>query len=336
MVIREAAAAIVVGSLASEKLSQDEIRFLKTEKIPGITLFKRNIPPVLSDLKSNIILPLQNLTASKSPLIIAVDQEGGRVSRLASPFPNKGCAFKLAGNGSSPNDLDEIQKYGVQVGLALNELGINTNFAPVVDILSNPLNIGIGDRSFGLNAEAVSLRAGAFLDGMQSTGVWGCLKHFPGQGSELTDPHEESVVISIRYETLRDRELVPYKKLLDQAQMVMVSHCIYPDIDTQPGTLSYKIMTQLLKEDLKYSGLVVSDDMNMKAISQDFEKWGQSLIRSVSAGADLLLVCSGLDRWQKAIDVLESEAKQSKSFEKRLLAAAEKVEYFRQTARKRV
>ncbi len=330
MSIREAAAAIVVGSLASEKISQDELRFVTTEKIPGIILFKKNIPPNLSELKENLIIPLQSAAGHKTPLLIAVDQEGGRVSRLSSPFPNKGCALKLMGTGISPSDLKELQAYGSQLGLALKELGINTNFAPVVDILTNPLNIGIGDRAFGLRAESVSLRAGAFLKGMQGTGVWGCLKHFPGQGSELTDPHEESVVISVRYETLRDRELVPYKELLAQAQMVMVSHCIYPDIDKQPATLSYKIMTNLLKEDLKYSGLVVSDDMNMKAISQDFAKWGQSLIQSVSAGVDLLLVCSGLERWQKAIDALEAEAKQSKDFAKRLFAAAEKVKYFRQ------
>ncbi len=326
--MREAAASIVVGSLESDLPSQEEIRFFSKEKVPGLTLFKRNLPANISTLPKQLLEPLYNARSERHPLFIAIDQEGGRVSRLSAPFPNAGCAMQAYIEGNSEQQWTALSNYGKQVAEELLKLRINVDFAPVVDILSNPRNIGIGDRAFGVNSSQVVARAGAFLTGLQSLGVLGCLKHFPGQGSELGDPHDDQVVIDAKEDTLFNRELVPYKELLPQAKMVMVSHCMYPALDNKPASLSHKIISGVLKEQLQFQGIVICDDMNMKAISQDPQLWKEAIIETVAAGSDLILVCAKLENWIRAIDALEAEARRSKSFAQTLLAAAEKVRSF--------
>lgn len=326
--MREAAASIVVGSVESQKPGRDELRFFAKEKVPGFVLFKRNISQDdYTTLPSQLISRLNDVRNDKVPLFIAVDQEGGRVRRLPTPFPNEGCALRAG--LSSDDDRQFLFEYGKTVGSALRELRINVNFAPVLDILSNPLNVGIGDRAFGLNAEQVSERAGAFLEGMQSVGVWGCLKHFPGQGSELSDTHFEKVLIPSSKEALMQRELVPYKKLLSSTKMVMISHCIYPSLENKPASLSRTVILELLRKELGYSGLVLSDDMNMKAISQDPAAWQESIVEAVAAGVNAILVCSGLDNWVHAIDAIEAEGRRSEAFANLLYTSAEKVQNFR-------
>ena len=328
--MREAAASIVVGSLESETPNRDEIAFFAREKIPGFTIFKRNISAEFGSLPDKLITPLYEARNENMPLFIAIDQEGGRVSRLPPPFPNEGCAIRALDQGSMAQQALVLEAYGKRVAQALLKLRINVNFAPVVDILSNPINKGIGDRAFGVNSSQVIARAGAFLTGMQSHGVMGCLKHFPGQGSEISDPHHEKVVIDASRDTLFQRELAPYPELMPLAKMVMVSHCTYPQLDPKPASLSQTIISGILKDQLKFTGLVVCDDMNMKAIAQDAKLWQEAIIDTVVAGSDLILVCSQLENWRRAIDALEAEARRSVAFAKLLQAAAEKVRSFRQ------
>lgn len=327
--MREAAASIVVGSLESLRPTKDELRFFSKEKIPGFVLFKRNIPQEdHSLLTQQLIDPLHKAMNDKTPLFISVDQEGGRVSRLGSPFPNEGCAMRAHLHKSE----QALFEYGKAVGTALLKLRINVNLAPVVDILSNPLNVGIGDRSFGLTADQVVERSANFLNGMQSVGVLGCLKHFPGQGSELSDTHLEKVVIHSSKDTLHNRELIPYKKLLPLTKMVLISHCIFPALDSKPASLSHTIISGLLRKELNFDGLVLSDDMNMKAISQDPKGWGQAIVAAVAAGSNLVLVCSKLENWIHAIEALEAEGRKSEAFANLLYASAEKVQTFRRNS----
>ncbi len=328
--MREAAASIVVGSFESQKPSKDELRFFAKEKTPGFVLFKRNISQDNFELlPKNLIDPLYKARNEKTPLFVAVDQEGGRVRRLSSPFPNLGAPLRIDNTSAKDHQETLLFEYGITLAKALLDLHINVNFAPVVDILSNPLNVGIGDRAFGVHAEQVVSRAGSFLKGMQSVGLWGCLKHFPGQGSELSDPHHEKVVAPISLETLTHRELVPYKKLLSLVPMVMVSHCIYPCLDSKPASLSPKIISELLRKQLAYEGLILTDDMNMKAISQDKELWQNAIVSAIAAGSNLVLVCSGLDNWNYAIEALEREGRRSEAFANMLYISAEKVFKFR-------
>lgn len=327
--MREAAASVVAGSLGSFKPSPEELRFLSKEAIPGLVLFKRNInQESYLSLKTDIIHAVHKARQDRA-LIISVDQEGGRVSRLGPSFPNKGSPLRLSVDLEPDEQVKELRDYGARVAESLLEIGINVNFAPVVDVLTNPLNISIGDRAFSLNPQDVIRRAGAFLEGMQQTGLVGCLKHFPGMGGELVDPHFDKVVIKNPESLLLKRELQPYIELLPHAKMIMISHCIYTEIDHKPASLSELVITELLKKQLGYNGLIVTDDMNMKAIKQDVTSWKKAIIETIAAGAHLVLVCSQLENWIHAIDALEEEAKKSTIFSNILFNAAQKVGTFR-------
>lgn len=325
----DAASAVVVAAIEGDRLTQDELAFFRDEPVAGVTLFRRNLSPHFSQIRQLTREIQETRAAGTPPMIIAIDQEGGRVARLPQPFPNLGPAQALFEGRSDPDALLKMENYGYVVGSSLLQLGVNVNFAPVVDVLTNPGNDAIGDRVFGTEPESVSLRAGAFLKGMQAAGVYGCLKHFPGQGDAAVDTHLGSARVDVPLPQLETRELVPFQKLLPQAPMVMVSHCIYPVWDHLPASLSQVVMQKLLRQDLGYKGLVVSDDMNMGAIPQDTAAWAASIVKAVEQGADLILVCRHLDRIKLALEALRAEAAESRSFQKRLQEAAERVTAFR-------
>lgn len=329
--MRQLAASVVLGSLSSQKLSSAEQLFLKKYKVPGVTLFKRNFSEDhISPNKPEIIRGLQSLQRDL-PLVVAIDQEGGRVSRIKSEeFPDKGPALYLFDGSDEKASLKSIKSYGTSIANNLRDIGVNVNFAPTVDILSNPLNSGLGNRCFGFNSTTVTNRAGAFLQGLHEGKVLGCLKHFPGQGSETSDTHNEPVVINAPISRINKRELIPYKSLLSSVEMVMISHCIFSSIDTKPASTSHKIILELLRKDLKYDGLIVSDDFNMKAIQQDKDEWALQIIEAINAGIDLLLVCSGsLEDWETAIKVIEAEATRTKDFHNKLMKASSRVKTLR-------
>jgi beta-N-acetylhexosaminidase len=231
----------------------------------------------------------------------------------------------LADGKADQSALAEIQQYGVRVGARLRELGINVNFAPVVDLLTEPRNTAIGDRCFGQTPETVSARAGAFLAGIQSQDVWGCLKHFPGQGHAYIDTHLGQAVVDLPLNLLENRELLPFIHLKDQAAMIMVAHCIYPKWSKLEASRSPEIMNDLLRTKLGFNGLIVTDDMLMGAIPQTEQEWSQAIVDSVAAGADLVLVCKDLSRAQLAYSALKEAESRSPEFKQRLAQAAAKV-----------
>ncbi len=327
----DAASAILVAAIEGTTLTEAERRFFVQEQPAGVTLFKRNIPTPFRRV-AELISSLKSLYASAAGTpLIAIDQEGGRVARIRDPdFPNLGPTQQLAGGKSDTAALSAIFEYGLAVGQSLAELGINCNFAPVTDVLSEMSNEAIGDRVFGTDATAVIARAGAFLKGMQSTGVLGSLKHFPGQGAATVDTHQGSAVVDVTLDLLRQRDLAPFVALAAQAPMIMVSHCIYPALDAQrPASCSPAVITDLLKDELSYQGVVVSDDMNMGAIAQDEATWCLAMIEAVAAGIDMLLVCEHLERARLALEALRREAARSPAFQLRLEDAAARVRHLR-------
>ncbi len=181
---QDAASSIIAGAIESTALSQEEAAFFASEATAGITLFRRNIPQDQTCYQATSALMGQlqaTRPAGAPPMIVAIDQEGGRVARMPKAhFPDLGAAQKVSAGGIDPACLAVLESYGMEVGRALLKAGVNVNFAPVLDILTEPTNTAIGDRVFGADAESVCRRAGAFLDGLQSTGILGCLKHFPG------------------------------------------------------------------------------------------------------------------------------------------------------------
>jgi beta-N-acetylhexosaminidase len=235
----------------------------------------------------------------------------------------------LEGGRTDSKALAGIKTYAKDLGKALLSLGINVNFAPVCDILTEPTNTAIGDRCFGTDLDSVEARARAFLEGLQEGGVLGCLKHFPGQGDAKADTHYHQAVIDADEETLMRREIAAFVDMLLLSPMVMISHCIYPALDDTQASLSAPIITGLLKKKLNYKGVVVSDDMIMAAVPQEEKIWQEKIVDSVAAGTDLILACKHLDRARLALEALRAKAKSSTAFRSRLEAAATQVRSLR-------
>ena len=330
--MKDTAAAVLVCAVEGRELSPAERQFFQTVAVSGVTLFGRNIDQDNHSDVRLLVNDLQRLRPPSTPdLVIAIDQEGGRVARLKAPFPNRGPAMSLARDLADQDAQKVIRTYGSEVGFALSRLGINVNFAPVVDVLSEPDNQAIGDRAFGTDARSVILRGEAYLDGLQSTGVKGCLKHFPGQGDAKVDTHIGTAVVKAPLPVLEERELAPFRALLHKSPMVMIAHCIYPALAPEEASRSPVIMQGLLRNRLQYKGVIVSDDMTMGAIPQDEKAWQAVLVEAIHAGADMLLVCRHLDRFRLAYEALAREAQVSVSFGRRLTEAANRVVSLRKT-----
>jgi len=190
----EAAGAVILAAVESTQLTKDEEAFFARAPVSGVTLFARNIP------RENYLAPVSALTknlqslrpASRPPLMIAIDQEGGRVNRMPSPFPNFGPAQKLEGGSTKKDALERLRAYAADVGRALKACGINTDFAPVMDVITEPTNTAIGDRSFATDSDGVIARGGAFLAGLCESGVLPCLKHFLGRVPQKSIPTREA------------------------------------------------------------------------------------------------------------------------------------------------
>jgi beta-N-acetylhexosaminidase len=331
--VSDAAADIVLAAIEGAELSPDERAFFQRECPAGVTLFRRNFAQGPDGCRA-LVRELQSLRrAGAPPVIVAVDQEGGRVSRIAPPFPDRGPAQALAGGRSDPAALAEIESYARTVGTELLGLGINVNFAPVVDVLCEPANLAIGDRAFGEHADAVVARAGAFLRGLERSGVLGCLKHFPGQGAARVDTHVGRAVVDVPRECLDRRELAPFRALLPDASLVMLSHCVYPGLDGCEASRSRPIIRDLLRAALGFEGAALSDDMNMGAVPQDESAWTEALIAAVEAGVDLVLICRHLERARLAVDALRERARLSRAFGRRVEEAATRVRRVRRRLR---
>jgi beta-N-acetylhexosaminidase len=280
----------------------------------GVILFRRNVASA-SQLRS-LVAELRALLAR--PAWVAIDQEGGRVSRLEPLVGPTPTAAALARAGAAA-----ARDVGRETGRALRALGIDLDFAPVVDLCGPQARNGIGDRAFGATVSAVVPSAGAFLDGLQGAGVAGCLKHFPGLGATVVDSHFALPTADRSIEELEREELAPFRALADRAAMVMVGHGHYPALDPaprRPATMSAAIVSGLLRRGLGHRGPVVSDDMEMGAIAA-LDADGAAAAEALGAGCDLLLYGADLDRAAAARDRLARLAGAEASFAARLAEA---------------
>ncbi|MCX6118459.1 MAG: beta-N-acetylhexosaminidase [Proteobacteria bacterium] len=324
--MKDAASAVLIAAVEGLSLTPAEERFFKEESPAGVTLFRRNIP---QDRYPDVAQLNDALQATRPPgdprLVIAVDQEGGRVSRLPSPFPNLGPALKIADGKVDLDSICVLLEYGRAVGVELSRIGINVNFAPVLDILTEPTNHAIGDRTFGTESWQITPRAHAFLTGMQGAGVLGCLKHFPGQGDAKVDTHLGTAEIDVSLQTLWHREMMPFREMYLSCPMIMISHSIFPALCEKEASRSSIIIEDWLRGRIGFQGVVVSDDLNMGALPQDLIDWQEILIECVAAGCDALLVCRHLDRCYAALHALRRESAKSPSFRVMLERSAGRV-----------
>ncbi len=229
--------------------------------------------------------------AADYPLLFGIDQEGGTISTLRPGDEADGWAL-FPGNPAlgAAGDPALARAVGEAIGLELAFAGFNLNFAPVVDVVSEPDNPVVGGRSFGSSPALVGTLGAAFAAGLEDAGVAAVAKHFPGHGGTLTDSHLSLPVVTRSREGLGRLELSPFRALIDAGvPAVMSAHVVYPALGDLPATLSESILSGLLRRELGFDGVVITDALNMRAITDRYGP-GEAALRSVQAGADLLLV----------------------------------------------
>lgn len=225
--------------------------------------------------------------SAKIPLLIAVDQEGGRVNRLTEGFTVYPSNREIAKSG----DLERAKKNAYHCGMQLLHAGINMNLAPVVDVDSNPLNPVIGDRSYSNQAHIVAMFAEAALSGYQQAGIIPVLKHFPGHGDTGVDSHSGLPTITKALAALEKTELYPFRELIHLADVIMTAHIVVTELDsTQCATLSEIILTDLLRKKMGFQGVIISDSLVMKGVLDCCGTIEEAALRAINAGCDIILL----------------------------------------------
>ncbi|MER5223366.1 glycoside hydrolase family 3 protein [Streptomyces flaveus] len=291
------------------------------EGLASVGLFGRNIasPAQLSALTAQ-------LRAERDDVLVAIDEEGGDVTRLevrtGSSFPGNHALGAV-------DDVALTREVAAGLGRRLAACGVNLNWAPSADINSNPGNPVIGVRSFGADASLVARHTAAYVSGLQSAGVAACTKHFPGHGDTAVDSHHALPRIDAELSVLHSRELAPFRAAIEAGtRAVMSAHILVPSLDpTHPATLSHRILTGLLREELGYDGLIVTDGMEMQAISATYGIERGSVL-AIAAGADAICVGGGLADDATVLrlrDALVSAVRAGELPEERLADAAGRV-----------
>jgi beta-N-acetylhexosaminidase len=277
--------------LTGTALTDLERRILRQSTPYAVVLFGRNIadPPQLRDL----VREVKSLAAGPPPLFM-IDEEGGRVDRLRHLLPGLPSA-EAFGEGERAAEMSAWS--GRVIGMALRWFDVEVDLAPVVDIRGAESSKGLERRTFGADAETVIELAGAFMRGLQDAGVAACLKHFPGIGTGSADPHYGATIIDLSLDELIRRDLVPFMRLGNEAKAIMIGHGTYPRIDEPdvPASLSHRITTNILRGEVGFDGLAVSDDMEMHAVS-DLGSYESIHDRALMAGNDVILFCSHIER----------------------------------------
>ncbi len=286
-VIRRDIGQLLIGSLAGSTLTP-EIRSLAREfSLGGVTLFSRNIeaPEQVAELAVDV----QRL-ASELPLWVAVDQEGGRVARLRKPFTEWPPMAVLGRSGS----VDLATRFAAALAAELRAVGVTLDYAPVLDIHTNPKNPVIGDRALADDADLVGRLGTAIVRGLQDNGVAACGKHFPGHGDTAVDSHLELPLVEHPPDRIRGVECVPFREAIRaEVAFIMTAHVLVPALDEErPATLSPNIVQAILRDELGYQGVIVSDDLEMKAIAKVYAV-PDAAVQAIAAGCDGVLICSG-------------------------------------------
>ncbi|MCK5654938.1 MAG: beta-N-acetylhexosaminidase [Candidatus Aureabacteria bacterium] len=289
---------LIISGFRGTAFNKELEKKILVDKAAGLILFARNISTLKSLKKLTTCCQSARKSISRSPLIIAIDHEGGRVNRFGSLLTSIPSSMAIASAASE----EETKKLGKLMACELLACGINLNLAPVLDINDVEENPGIGIRSFGSNARTVSKFANKLIEGMAKNGLQACPKHFPGKGSARKDAHYVLPYINKTSKKLFNHDIVPFKNTIKKgrAKCVMVSHAIYPALDKNfPASMSTKIIDKILIKKLGYTGLIITDDIEMGAIKNNYDLSYFST-RSLKAGADILLVCHSKNAFKKA------------------------------------
>ena len=293
-------------------------------EVGGVMLFRPNIVDPVQ--VAELVRSLRRASPAGLPLVVSVDQEGGLVQRLRQPLTVWPDMFSVAAAG----DAGRTQAVGRALGDELGALGIGWNFAPVLDVHTNPSNPVIGNRAFGATPAAVAVHALAFWRGLRAAGVLGCGKHFPGHGDTQTDSHLDLPVVVHDQARLRAVELAPFAAAVTAGlSALMTAHVLYPAWDADlPATLSRRIAHEILRGDLGFAGLLVSDDLGMRAVA---DRWPieELVVQSLLAGVDHFLVREPQARQEAAFAALLTAAETRPEVRARVQESAARTALFK-------
>lgn len=275
------------------------LRWIGDGEVGSVMLFRPNIASPAQ--VAALVGTLRGAAPADAPLIVAIDQEGGLVQRLRAPLTEWPDMLSVGNTG----DPALTERLGRALGSELAALGIGWDFAPVLDVHTNPQNPVIGNRAFGTTPEAVALHALAFWRGLSAAGLIGSGKHFPGHGDTHADSHFTLPVVPHDIDRLRAVELAPFAAAARAGiESIMTAHVIYPALDRNwPATLSPRILTEILRGELGFTGVIVSDDLGMKAVADRYPI-EEIAVNSIAAGADHLLIREQRERQRAAFDAL--------------------------------
>lgn len=314
-----------IGLQPAPTLGDHDRHLLERLRPAGVILFKDNFAhgaPYESWLDTlRKLLDDVRACVGRERLLIAIDHEGGRVIRTPAPITHFAYARQWTESAGA---------VGRAMGTELRSIGMNVTFAPVVDIHSNPDNPVIGPRAFATTPAAVSNAALEFIAAVEAEGVASCPKHFPGHGDTATDSHHGLPVIAHELATLRARELVPFKATIEAGvRLIMTSHILFPKIDPAiPATMSKRIITEILRGEMGFEGVVVTDDIGMGAVRAMFDK-PEAAEKMMNAGTDLIDICAyGTDtaRAVQIADDIAAGVKEGRIDARVLAASAERIE----------
>lgn len=278
------------------KVTRETELFLKETGVGGVILFARNYksPRQLA----RFIRELSD--AAESPLIVGVDQEGGRIARFGSPFTE---IPPMAGLAGKDDGEDLAGRTGALLGREMAAVGVNLDFAPVLDVSTNPFNPVIGDRAISGDAEEVGRLGAAFIRGMQGESVAACGKHFPGHGDTDVDSHLGLPVLNHTRNRFEALEFIPFKAAIEAGvASMMTSHLSIPNLDDEvPVTVSRAITTGILRREMGFDGLIFTDDLTMKGITCIYPPY-EAAWRAIAAGVDIAVVCHEVEYQRAALE----------------------------------
>ncbi|NLM20166.1 MAG: beta-N-acetylhexosaminidase [Peptococcaceae bacterium] len=301
MSIEEKIGQLVIAGVDGYENDLQAQTLIEEYKIGGIILFERNI----KDLNQMLEL-INSLKESNSvnpiPLFLAIDEEGGRVSRLPDEFLKTPASQKVG----EINDSELSVRLASIVGEQLKACGLNMNFAPVLDVNSNPNNPVIGDRSFSHDPDQVCTQGIQTMNGLRSQDIISVVKHFPGHGDTLVDSHLGLPVVDHDINRLYSLELIPFACAIEnKAEAIMTAHILLPNIDPHnPASFSSNTISKILRQDLGFDGLVITDDLTMAAVIDNYDIQ-EAAVQAIKAGSDQVLVCHDFQKEKAVLQALK-------------------------------
>lgn len=294
---------MVIAGMEGFSMNENAKHLIEQQHIGGFILFKRNVESPKQLLQLLNALKEHNARSHAVPLFLSADEEGGPVSRMPESFVDVPSSKAIG----QQNDPDLAYAVGRLLAQEIQAFGFNTNFAPVLDVNSNPDNPVIGKRAFGSTPEKVRRLGVRTMEGIQSQNIISIVKHFPGHGDTSVDSHLGLPKLNHDRKRLNHVELPPFEAAVEQgADGVMAGHILLPALDPDhPASMSEPILTDLLRDEMDYQGVILTDDMTMGAIT-DHYGIGEAAVQSVRAGSDIVLVCHGHENVLTAIQALRT------------------------------